>query len=109
MGGSYFSSTEQIEQATTSADPPATPADAKLDKILAAIAETRQRLRSKVDTVAEEVGLLCDDQRKLSVQVTQTESLLEDLWPTVCYMEAQLRSLTAKVSELEHNVEYFEG
>ncbi|KAJ1137980.1 hypothetical protein NDU88_004373 [Pleurodeles waltl] len=71
--------------------------DDKLDKFLKAIAATCQDLHSHVDTVTAEVGLLLDDQKKLSTRVTSTASELKDLRPPLKKLEGQVQFLTKKV------------
>ncbi|KAJ1199722.1 hypothetical protein NDU88_003555 [Pleurodeles waltl] len=79
--------TNQTEQATPLEEPPTTLADAKLDTILAAIADTRHDLRNRVDALEVEVGLLCDDQPKLTAWVIKAESMLNDIQPTMPDLE----------------------
>ncbi|KAJ1198589.1 hypothetical protein NDU88_002428 [Pleurodeles waltl] len=51
----------------------------KLDKILEAIKASGQDLWNRVDAVAKEVTLLCEDQKKVSARVSSTESDLKVL------------------------------
>ncbi|KAJ1097663.1 hypothetical protein NDU88_002780 [Pleurodeles waltl] len=74
-----------------------------------AIAATRQDLCNHVDAVAVELGLLLDNQKKLSARVTSTESELKDLRSSLKELEGQGQPLNAKVWELEHQVEEAEG
>ncbi|KAJ1207746.1 hypothetical protein NDU88_003136 [Pleurodeles waltl] len=69
----------------------------------------RQDLQHRVDAVATEMGQLCDDQRKLKARITQAESVLEGLQPTVSELEGQFRSHMAKIHELENRTEDSKG
>ncbi|KAJ1164173.1 hypothetical protein NDU88_004618 [Pleurodeles waltl] len=86
-------------------EPPITLSEAKLEKIIAAIADTRQDLQNRVDVVVMEVGLSHDDQRKLAARITQAERKLDMIQPIVSILEELLQFLTAKVHELENRVE----
>ncbi|KAJ1184068.1 hypothetical protein NDU88_000878 [Pleurodeles waltl] len=69
--------------------------DDKLDKILEAIATAGHDLRNRVDAVAVEVGLLREDQRKLSARVVNKESKLKEVRPSLTELEEKVSSLTA--------------
>ncbi|KAJ1156726.1 hypothetical protein NDU88_009444 [Pleurodeles waltl] len=53
--------------------------DAKPDKILKAIVNTRQDLCNQVDAVAVEVRLFRNDRKKLTGRVTQMEHTLDEI------------------------------
>ncbi|KAJ1172648.1 hypothetical protein NDU88_004492 [Pleurodeles waltl] len=84
-----------MEQTTPPEELPTTPADAELDQILAAIVKTRLDLRNRGNVMAVDVGLLLYDQRKLTAHITQAESTVDELWPTVSDLEGQLLFLKA--------------
>ncbi|KAJ1181529.1 hypothetical protein NDU88_006736 [Pleurodeles waltl] len=83
--------------------------DNKLDKILEAIADTRQDLRARVNAVATELSLLRGDQRKLMDRIIQKECVIRELQPSVTHLACQVRSLSSKFQELEDRAEDSEG
>ncbi|KAJ1099232.1 hypothetical protein NDU88_004336 [Pleurodeles waltl] len=68
------------------AAPAPTDYEDKLDKILEAIEPL-----NRVDAVAIEVTLLCEDQKKLYTRVTSVESDLRDMRPSLVNMEETIR------------------
>ncbi|KAJ1164519.1 hypothetical protein NDU88_004956 [Pleurodeles waltl] len=95
----------QTEHEVTTENAPVSLADSKLNKILAAIADTWQDLCGKVKMVAVELGLLRDDHRKLIARIMQLECRLAEIHPALSKLEDQVRSLANKVRDLENREE----
>ncbi|KAJ1156288.1 hypothetical protein NDU88_009012 [Pleurodeles waltl] len=85
--------TPTLTAPTVTAIKPPGPAEAKLDRILMAIADTKQDLGGRVDMAVVELSLLHDDQRKLSEKITQTEIALQTLQLAATYFEGRVKEL----------------
>ena len=79
------------------------------DKVLKAIADTKNTLQTQISTVATELGLLRVDHRALSERVKLTEQSITELEPTQKAMQMEIKALTAKVHVLETRAEDAEG
>ena len=80
-----------------------------LDKILNAIAESRDTLQQQIGSVAVELGLLRADHTKLSGRVTTHEAVLKTIQPEHQQIQQQLKGLTERVKLLENRAEDAEG
>ena len=79
------------------------------DKILLANKDSREALEAQIGAVQLETCLLRSDQTKLAERITETESCLSSLHPTVLDAQNQIRDLKAEVQRLQDRAEDAEG
>ena len=82
---------------------------AMFEKILTAIRESKEVLEAKIGAVQEETGLLRADHTKLSERVSETESCLTSLRPTVVEVQQQMKEMRAELHRLRDRAEDAEG
>ena len=82
---------------------------AMFEKILTAIRESKEVLEAKIGTLQEETGLLRADHTKLSERVTETESCLSSLRPTVVEVQQHVKEMRAEMHRLRDRAEDAEG
>ena len=82
---------------------------AMFEKILTAIRESKEALEAKIGAVQEETGLLRADHTKLAERVSETESCLTSLRPTVTEVQQQMREMRAELHRLRDRAEDAEG
>ena len=80
-----------------------------LNKILDAIAESKNTLQKQIGSVAVELELLRADHNKLSERVKTTETTLETLQPEQQRTQQQLTGLKERVLTQENRAEDAEG
>ena len=77
--------------------------------ILATIQDTKSVLKTKIDTVALDVGLLRSDHKKLAVCVAEVEAATTTLQPKAKEMQQDIKTLTAGMEALQRWAEDAEG